>query len=67
MAKAKFVDFKSKKLEFKRNDMDCLIDTLKISNMTVDIRCFKNSKFIKNDNIPFAQLPKELKKIVNSK
>ena len=67
MVKAKFVDFKSKKLEFQRNNMDCLVDTLKVSNMTVDIRCFIDRKFIKNDNIPFAQLPKELKRIVNSK
>jgi len=65
MAKAKYIDLKPKKLEFMRNDMLCKIQSLKTSNMTVEIRCYKENKFMQIDTVPFAQLPKELKKIIN--
>ncbi len=67
MAKVKYIDLKSKKLEFIRNDIIYKIQCLKILNMSIDVKCFKDGKFLKNDNLPFAQLPKELKKIVNPK
>jgi hypothetical protein len=66
MAKTKYIDLKSKNLEFERNDMLCKIQCLKTSNMTVEILSYKNDIFISKDNIPFAQLSKELKKIVKS-
>jgi len=66
MAKAKYIDLKSKKLEFIRNDMLCKIQCLKTSNMTVDILCYTDNTFICKDNIPFAQLSKELKKVIKS-
>ena len=66
MAKAKYIDLKSKNLEFIRNDMLCKIQSLKTSNMTVEILCYKDDKFIQKEDIPFAQLSKELKKIVKT-
>ena len=66
MAKAKYIDLKSKNLEFIRNDMLCKIKCLKTSNMTVDILCYKNNTYICKDNIPFAQLSKEHKKSIKS-
>ena len=66
MVKSKYIDLKSKNLEFTRNNMLCKIQSLKTSNMTVDIVCTKDNKFVQNDNIPFAQLSKKLKKTIKS-
>jgi hypothetical protein len=67
MAKVKFIDLKDKNLEFVRNDMRCVVQSLKKQDMTVDIVCYKDDKFIKNDTIAFAQLTKEIKKVINKK
>lgn len=67
MSKDRYVDLKSKNLEFIRNGMLCKIEVLKRSDMSVDIVCYKDNEFYKRDNIPFAQLTKKLKKSINIK
>jgi alanine dehydrogenase len=61
---SKVVDLKTKKLSFKRDTYTYKLDCFRTTNMSIDTRVFKNDEFIQNENIPFAQLPKELKKIV---
>jgi len=58
------IDIKNKKLLFKRDDYLYKLEYFKTTNMSIDTLCYKNDKFIKKENIPFAQLPKKLKKII---
>lgn len=59
---SKIIDLKPSKLSFKREAYTYKLECFRISNMSIDTRVFKNEEFIKKENIPFAQLPKELKK-----
>jgi hypothetical protein len=61
---SKTIDLKPLKLHFKRDEYTYNLEYFKTNTMSIDTACYKNNTFIKKENIPFAQLPKELKKIV---
>jgi len=61
---SKIIDLKKQNLSFQRDAYTYKLQCFRIVNMSIDTRVFKQEKFIQNENIPFAQLPKELKKIV---
>ena len=61
---SKIIDLKNQSLSFKRDAYTYKLECFRTTNMSIDTRVFKNDEFIQNENIPFAQLPKELKKIV---
>jgi len=61
---ANLVDLRDKKLKFIREQYIYKLEYFKTSNMSIDTLCYKKDDFIRKENIPFAQLPKQLKKIV---
>ncbi len=60
------VDLTNQNLSFEQNNMLLKLITFKLYNMSIDVNCYKDDKFIKNMNIPFAQIPKKLKSILKS-
>ncbi len=64
---ASVLNLKDKELSFKREAYTYKLEFFKSSNMSIDTLCYKDDKFIRKENIPFAQLPKQLKKIINPK
>ena len=61
---SKIIDLKKEKLSFQRDAYTYKLECFRTTNMSIDTRVFKDDKFVQNENIPFAQLPKELKKKV---
>ncbi len=61
---SKIIDLNSKNLSFTRDAYTYKLELFRTSNMSIDTRVFKGDEFIKKENIPFAQLPKQLKKQV---
>ena len=61
---SKIIDLKEMNLSFKRDSYTYKLELFRTTNMSIDTRVFKGDEFIQKENIPFAQLPKELKKKV---
>jgi alanine dehydrogenase len=59
---SKVIDLKSKKLSFEREAYTYKLELFRVSSMNIDTLCYKKDTFIKKETIPFAQLPKSLKK-----
>ena len=64
MAKKKAVDLTQKKLEFTENDTTYKLIRFKPEHMSVDVIRYENEAKLDEFNIPFAHLPKTLKKII---
>ena len=67
MAKNELIDLRELNLTFLRNDKIYNVEFFKTSNKTLDIVAYENNKVYKKENIAFAQVPKNLKKIINPK
>ena len=59
---SKIIDLKPNSYSFTRNAYTYKLELFRTKNMTIDTRVFKGDEFIQKENIPYAQLPKELKK-----
>jgi len=59
---SKIIDLKAKELSFTRDNYLYKLEFFRVSSMNIETLCYKNNTFIKKETIPFAQLPKVLKK-----
>ncbi|HFU74913.1 MAG TPA: hypothetical protein ENK66_01575 [Arcobacter sp.] len=59
------IDISSKKLEMERNGYIYKLTFYIKTKMLVETFVYKESEFIKKEQIPFAQLTKKLKKVLN--
>jgi len=64
MAKKPIIDLKSKNITYEQNNQTIKLLSFKKSNMTLDIAIFEGGEFIKNSNIVFAHLPKNIKSLI---
>ncbi len=65
MAKKKqSIDLSSKELSFSEKDREYKLLCFYPDKMIVDVMVYENSKKIGLDELPFAHLPKKLKKII---
>jgi hypothetical protein len=62
--KKKTIELSSQNIEFTQDGSLYKIIKFYPSNMTVDVMLYENGVKQKMSNIPFAHLPKEVKKIV---
>ena len=62
--KKKIIELKSKNLSFCENGIEYRLLRFKAENMTLDVLRFENGQKIDEFNIPFAHLPKSLKKTI---
>ncbi len=62
--KKKSIELRDKNLEFTDNGITYKLIRFKADNMTVDVLRFENGKKIDEYNIPFAHLPKKIKKVI---
>jgi hypothetical protein len=62
--KKKAVDLRSKNLEFTQNSITYKLLRFKAEDMTLDVIRYEEGKKIDEYNIPFAHLPKSMKKII---
>lgn len=62
--KKKAVDLRHKKLEFTEKDITYKLMRFKPENMSLDVIRYENGEKLDECNIPFAHLPKALKKII---
>jgi hypothetical protein len=65
--KKKIIDLKSKNLSFCENGIEYRLLRFKAENMTLDVIRYENEQEIDEFNIPFAHIPKALKKIIKPK
>ncbi len=64
MAKKATIDLSSQNITYSENNQTIKLLKFKKSNMTLDIAIYENNKFIKNSNIVFAHLPKNIKSLI---
>ena len=62
--KKKSIELRDKNLEFTENGITYKLIRFKVDNMTVDVIRYENSTKIDEYNIPFAHLPKKMKKLI---
>jgi hypothetical protein len=62
--KSKLIDLKNKNLSFELNGLTYKLINFKVDSQKLDIEIFENNKFLKNDVIAFARIPKSLKRLV---
>ena len=62
--KKKAVELTQKKLEFTENDITYKLIRFKPENMTLDVIRYESGENLGEFNIPFAHLPKALKKTI---
>jgi hypothetical protein len=62
--KKKAVDLRSKNLEFTQNSITYKLLRFKAEDMTLDVIRYEEGRKIDEYNIPFAHLPKSMKKII---
>ena len=61
--KKKTIDFSTKNISFREKEREIKVLSLNLNSMDVEIVVFENEKK-KVQKIPFAQLPKEIKKVL---
>ena len=64
MAKKANIDLRSKNITYQDRDQTIKLLLFKKSNMTLDISISEKNKHIKNSNIAFAHLPKNIKALI---
>ena len=62
---SKIIDISDKKLTMERNGYIYKLQMFRKDNMTIETMVCKNDQFIQKETIPFAQLTKKLKQILN--
>ncbi len=62
--KAKVIDLKSKGLEFEQNGFSHKLLSFKVNEQNLEVATYEDGKFIKNETIAFAHIPKNLKRLV---
>ncbi len=62
--KKKIIDLKNKNLSFCENGIEYKLLRFKAENMTLDVIRYEDGQKVDEFNIPFAHLPKSLKKII---
>jgi hypothetical protein len=62
--KSKNIELKEQNLEFLQEGVLYKLKLFRPASMTVDVSVYEDGKFIKNDSIAFAHLPKNLKRIL---
>ena len=62
---SKIIDISDKKLTMERNGYIYKLQMFRKDNMTIETMVYKNDQFIQKETIPFAQLTKKLKQILN--
>ena len=62
--KKKNIDLRNKNLEFTENGISYKLLLFKAENMTVDVLRYENSTKLDEYNIPFAHIPKAIKKLI---
>ena len=65
--KKKIIDLKSKNLSFCENGIEYRLLRFKAENMTLDVIRYEDGQKLDEFNIPFAHIPKALKKIIKPK
>jgi hypothetical protein len=62
--KVKFVDLRKKNLEFTKEGITYKLLAFKAQAQSVDIAIYEDGEFIKESEMAFAHIPKELKRLV---
>jgi hypothetical protein len=62
--KKKNIDLRDKNLEFSENGVTYKLLRFKAENMTLDVIRYENGIKIDEYNIPFAHIPKAMKKVI---
>jgi hypothetical protein len=62
--KKKNIDLRNKNLEFAENGISYKLLLFKAENMTVDVLRYENGTKLDEYNIPFAHIPKAIKKLI---
>jgi len=62
--KKKFIDVKSMNIKYEERNLTLQVLFLNTQSMTVDLNVYDKDTFIENKTIPFAHLPKNIKKLV---
>jgi hypothetical protein len=62
--KKKNIELRDKNLEFTENGITYKLIRFKVENMTLDVIRYEGNAKVDEYNIPFAHLPKSLKKII---
>jgi hypothetical protein len=62
--KLKFVELRKKNLEFTKDNITYKLLLFRAEAQSVDIAIYEDGKFIKEDEMAFAHIPKELKRLV---
>jgi len=62
--KKKAIDLREKNLQFSENGITYRLLRFKASDMTLDVVRYRGTQKLDEYNIPFAHLPKSMKKII---
>ncbi|MEN4052663.1 MULTISPECIES: hypothetical protein [Sulfurimonas] len=62
--KKKNLELRDKNLEFTENSITYKLIRFKPDNMTLDVFRYENGKKLDEYNIPFAHIPKAIKKLI---
>jgi len=62
--KKKIIDLRVSNIQYEENDLLIKVLCLNTFNMTVDLKTFEKDIFVEDKTIPFAHLPKSIKKLV---
>jgi hypothetical protein len=62
--KQKIIDLKPKKLEFTLNENTYKLLLFRVQEQNIEVATYQEGKFIRNEIIAFAHIPKYLKKEV---
>ena len=62
--KKKIIDFRSSSIQYEEKELTIKLLCLNTLSMTVDLKVYKKDTFVEDKTIPFAHLPKSVKKLV---
>ena len=62
--KLKFIDLRKKNLEFTKDDVTYKLLLFRAEAQSIDIAIYEDGKFVKESEMAFAHIPKELKRQV---
>jgi len=62
--KKKIIDVKSMNIKYEEKNLTLQVLFLNTQKMTVDLNVYDKDTFIESKTIPFAHLPKNIKKLV---
>ena len=62
--KKPLIDLTNKSIEYEQNNQIIKLKTFNKKNMTVDVSIWENGRFVNNNIIAFAHLPKSIKSLI---